>query len=103
MKDGVLDAIKQNVYDACALDTQTFSTAVKSVTSIMPLSHSTAITRRWHGGVKFLRAPRDRRKMHKIVAYYFPFSHRGDVTASLRRLWRFYGDSTECYRVPAEL
>ena len=31
MKDGVIDAIKQNVYDACALDSQTFSTAVESL------------------------------------------------------------------------
>ena len=30
MKDGVLDAIKQNVYDACALDDQKTSTAVES-------------------------------------------------------------------------
>ena len=33
MKDGVIDAIKQNVYDACALDSQTFSTAVESLES----------------------------------------------------------------------
>ena len=31
MKDGVLDAIKQNVYDACALDDQNTSTAVESL------------------------------------------------------------------------
>ena len=66
------------------------------------LSHYTAITRSWRGDVKFLRAPWDRRNMQKIVAYYSPFSQHGDVTATLRRLWHFYGDSTECYRVPAE-
>ena len=33
MKDGVIDAIKQNVYDACALDSQTFLTAVESLES----------------------------------------------------------------------
>ena len=70
--------------------------------SVIPLSHYTAITRSRRGDVKFLRAPWDRRKMQKIVAYYSPFSHHGDVTATLRRLWRLYGDSTECYRVPAE-
>ena len=31
MKDGVLDAIKHNVYDACALDEQKISTAVESL------------------------------------------------------------------------
>ena len=31
MKDGVLDAIKQNVYDACALDERKISTAVESL------------------------------------------------------------------------
>ena len=31
MKDGVLDAIKQNVYNACALDDQMSSTAVESL------------------------------------------------------------------------
>ena len=31
MKDGVLDAIKQNVYDACALDEQKISTGVESL------------------------------------------------------------------------
>ena len=40
--------------------------------------------------------------MQKIVASYFPFSHHGDATASLQRLWRFYGVPTECYCVPAE-
>ena len=52
--------------------------------------------------MKFLRAPWGRRKMQKIVAYYFPCSHHGDAAASLRRLWRFYGVPTECYCVPAE-
>ena len=61
-----------------------------------------AITRSCRGVVKFLRAPWDRRKMQKIVAYYFPFSHHGDVTVSLRRLWRFYGVPTECYCLHAE-
>ena len=32
---------------------------------IKPLSHSTAIPRRWHGDLKFLRAPWDRTKMLK--------------------------------------
>ena len=76
---------------------------LKTSAGIIPLSHYTAITRSWRGDVNFLRAPWDRRKMQKIVAYYFPFSHHGDVTASLRRLWCFYGDSTKCYLVPAEL
>ena len=40
--------------------------------------------------------------MQKIVANNFAFSQDGDVTASLRRLWRFYGVPTECYCVPAE-
>ena len=66
------------------------------------INHYTVITRSWRGDVKFLRTPWDRRKMQKIVAIYFPFSHNGDLTACLGRLWRFYGDSMECYRVPAE-
>ena len=49
-----------------------------------------------------LGSPWDRRKMQKIVAIFFAFSPGGDVTASLRRLWRFYGVPTECYCVPAE-
>ena len=40
--------------------------------------------------------------MQKIVANNFAFSQGGDVTASLRRLWRFYGVPTECYCVPSE-
>ena len=60
------------------------------------------MTRSWPGDVKFIRAPRDRRKMPKIVANYILFSQDGDVTASLRRLWRFYGEPVEYYRVPAE-
>ena len=32
----------------------------------------------------------------------FLSSQRGDVTASLRRLWRFYGVPVEYYRGPAE-
>ena len=40
--------------------------------------------------------------MQKIVANNVAFSQDGDVTASLRRLWRFYGVPTECYCVPAE-
>ena len=31
MKDGVLDAIKQNVYDACALDDEKISSTVESL------------------------------------------------------------------------
>ena len=31
MKDGVLDAIKQNVYEACALDNEKYSSAVESL------------------------------------------------------------------------
>ena len=69
---------------------------------IKALSHYTAITRSCCGVVKFLRAQWDRRKMQKIVANNFAFSQDGDVTASLRRLWRFYGVPTECYCVPAE-
>ena len=31
MKDGVLDAVKQNVYDACALDDEKISSTVESL------------------------------------------------------------------------
>ena len=31
VKDGVLDAIKQNVYNACSLDNETFSPAIESL------------------------------------------------------------------------
>ena len=70
--------------------------------AVKALLHYTAITRSCRGVVKFLGAPWDRRKMQKIVANNFAFSQGGDVTASLRRLWRFYGVPTECNCVPAE-
>ena len=38
------------------------------------LSHSTAIPRRWHGDLKFLRAPWDRTKILKNIANNFTFS-----------------------------
>ena len=41
---------------------------------LKPLSHSTAIPRRWHGDLKFLRAPWDRTKILKNIANNFTFS-----------------------------
>ena len=41
--------------------------------SVKPLSHSTAIPRRWHGDLKFLRAPWDRTKILKNIANNFTF------------------------------
>ena len=41
---------------------------------LKPLSHSTAIPRRWHGDLKFLRAPWDRTKKLKKIANNFTFS-----------------------------
>ena len=81
-----------------------FLTCVARVTCqyVIALSHYTVITRSCRGVVKFLRAPWDRRKMQKIVAKKFTFSQGGYVTASLRRLWHFYGVPTKCYGVPAE-
>ena len=40
--------------------------------------------------------------MQKIVANNFAFSQGGYITASLRRLWRFYRVPTKCYCVSAE-
>ena len=62
---------------------------------VIPLSHYTAITRSWRGDVTFLRAPWDRRKMQKIVAYYFsiftPWRSHGVPTAIVAFLRRFHG------------
>ena len=40
---------------------------------LKPLSHSTAIPWRWHGDLKFLRAPWDRTKILKNIANNFTF------------------------------
>ena len=48
---------------------------------VKPLSHSTAIPRRWHGDLKFLRAPWDRTKNLKNIANNFTFS----------KTWRCHG------------
>ena len=42
--------------------------------TLKPLSHSTAIPRRWHGDLKFLRAPWDRTKILKNIVNNFTFS-----------------------------
>ena len=39
-----------------------------------PLSHCTVILRRWHGDLKFLRAPWDRTKILENIANNFTFS-----------------------------
>ena len=41
---------------------------------LKPLSHFTAIPRRWHGDLKFFRAPWDRTKILKSIANNFTFS-----------------------------
>ena len=43
-------------------------------THVKPLSHFTAIPRRWHGDLKFLRAPWGRTKILKNIANNFTFS-----------------------------
>ena len=68
----------------------------------MRLSHLVAIPRSCPGVVKFLRTLWDRREMLKIVPNYFRFSQDGDITASSRRMCRFYGVPVACYRVPTE-
>ena len=55
-----------------------------------PLSHSTAIPRRWHGDLKFLRAPWDRTKILKHIANNFTFS----IT------WRCHGAPTATVAFP---
>ena len=42
---------------------------------LIPLSLYTAITWSWPGDLKFHRAPWDRQKMKKIIAFNFTFSH----------------------------
>ena len=42
--------------------------------TVKPLSHSTAIPRRWHSDLKFLKAPWDRTKILKNIANKFTFS-----------------------------
>ena len=54
---------------------------------LKPLSHSAAILRRWHGDLKFLRAPWDRTKILKNVANDFIFS----INVEMSR--RAHGDS----------
>ena len=58
--------------------------------SLKPLSHSTAIPRRWHGDLKFLRAPWDRTKILKNIANNFTFS----IT------WRCHGAPTATVAFP---
>ena len=57
---------------------------------VKPLSHSTAIPRRWHGDLKFLRAPWDRTKILKNIANNFTFS----IT------WRCHGAPTATVAFP---
>ena len=57
---------------------------------LKPLSHSTAIPRRWHGDLKFLRAPWDRTKILKNIANSFTFS----IT------WRCHGAPTATVAFP---
>ena len=58
--------------------------------ALSPLSHSTAIPRRWHGDLKFLRAPWDRTKILKNIANDFTFS----IT------WRCHGAPTATVAFP---
>ena len=57
---------------------------------LKPLSHSTAIPRRWHGDLKFLRAPWDRTKILKNIANNLTFS----IT------WRCHGAPTATVAFP---
>ena len=57
---------------------------------LKPLSHSTAIPRRWHGDLKFLRAPWDRTKILKNIANILTFS----IT------WRCHGAPTATVAFP---
>ena len=57
---------------------------------LKPLSHSTAIPRRWHGDLKFLTAPWDRTKILKNIANNFTFS----IT------WRCHGAPTATVAFP---
>ena len=57
---------------------------------LKPLSHSTAIPRRWHGDLKFLRAPWDRTKILKNIANNFTLS----IT------WRCHGAPTATVAFP---
>ena len=54
------------------------------VSKVKPLSHSTAIPRRWHGDLKFLRVPWDRTKILENIANNFTFSI----------MWRCHGAPT---------
>ena len=58
--------------------------------AVKPLSHSTAIPRRWHGDLKFLRAPWDRTKILKNIANNFTFS----IT------WKWHGAPTATVAFP---
>ena len=57
---------------------------------VKPLSHSTAIPRRWHGDLKFLRAPWDRTKVLENIANNFTFSI----------MWRCHGATTASMTFP---
>ena len=57
---------------------------------LKPLSHSTAIPRRWHGDLKFLRALWDRTKILENIANNFTFS----IT------WRCHGAPTATVAFP---
>ena len=58
--------------------------------TLKPLSHSTTIPRRWHGDLKFLRAPWDRTKILENIAHNFTFS----IT------WRCHGSPTATVAFP---
>ena len=57
---------------------------------LKPLSHCTAIPWRWHGDLKFLRAPWDRTKILKNIANNFTFSI----------MWRCHGAPTATVAFP---
>ena len=77
---------------ACYSNTRVSAAAVLIITylRVKPLSHSTAIPRRWHGDLKFLRAPWDRTKILKHIANNFTFS----IT------WRCHGVPTATVAFP---
>ena len=66
---------------------------------VKPLSHLAAFPLRWHGVVKFSRAPWDRKK---TLIFFVKKSRYGVLTASLQRPWRCYGAHMAFYRVPTE-
>ena len=70
---------------------------------LKPLSHSTAIPRRWHGDLKLLRAPWDRTKIQENIRNDFTFSItwrcHGVPMATVAFPWRAHGVSPRCYGV----